>query len=64
MVIQTQGFKSFIVELTKAVVSVRKDGGTVVNKVGKISNEVNEVKKCFTKVEQKNDTQVKHVKLR
>ena len=45
-------------ELIKPVASVRKYGGTVGNKVDKISNEVNEVKKCLTKVEQKNKTQL------
>ena len=51
LIIQTEGFKSSIVELTKAVASVRKYGGTVGNKFDKLSNEVNEVKKRITKVE-------------
>ena len=48
---QTQGFKTSIVELTKSVAPVRKDGGVVGNNVEKLSNEVNEVKKRLTKVE-------------
>ena len=50
---QRQGFKTCIVESTKSVTSVRKDGGAVGNKADKLTNEVNEVKERLTKVEQK-----------
>ena len=51
--IQTQRFKSFIMELTKSVKSARKDGGLVGSKHVKLSNEVNDVRKRLNQVGQK-----------
>ena len=48
-----EGFEVSILELTKVVVTMRKDGGTVGNKYDKLSNEVNEAKKRLAEVEHK-----------
>ena len=50
---QTAGFHSSIVELTKSMTSVRKDSGTVGNKVDKLNSELTDLKKRLMKLEQK-----------
>ena len=50
LVIQTKGFKSSIVKLTKARAPVKKEGGIVGNKVDNIYNEINEMMKRLAKV--------------
>ena len=62
LVSQTQGFKKSIVELTKSAGLARKDGGTVENKVGKLSNEIDKVKNVSPNWNRKNETQLRHAK--
>ena len=50
---QTAGFHSSIVELTKIMSSVRKDSGTVGNKVDTLNSELIDLKKRLMKLEQK-----------
>ena len=50
---QSSEFKTAIAELTKKLAGVGKDGGTVGNKVDRMSNEIGELKKRLKALETK-----------